>query len=492
MLKTIDAFLNRLTMYKIVLYGLLVLLVIADILAWTGVLSIGPVALLVSGVVLGATCYIANELLGRLYHAPRNSESYLITALILTCILPPADSVHRALLVALTGVIAMASKYLLTWRGSHFLNPAATGALVMSVAGLLPATWWVATPAVVIPTSLLALAVLRKQRKFQLFLVFAGSVILLMLYIGVGFHDQSVWNVFKNAWLSWPIIFMGSIMLTEPTTLPPTRYYQLLFGTLVGVVFASQLQVGHVTATPQVALIIGDLMTLVAAPTIGIMLRLKMISALAPDTYDFAFEPVGRRIAFIPGQYLEWTLEHPRADIRGNRRLFSIASSPTEPDLHVGTKTYEPGSTFKRALLGMKVGSYIRAAHPAGSFILPQSNTRPLVFIAGGIGITPFRSMIKQMVDAGQQRNITLLYSARSEADFVYRDVFDAAAANGLQTHYRTDRLDAAALKEALPDLRQSMVYISGPDAMVTGYKQILQGLGVKARNIRTDHFSGY
>jgi Na+-transporting NADH:ubiquinone oxidoreductase subunit NqrB len=218
MLKTIDAFLNRLTMYKIVLYGLLVLLIIADILAWTGVLSIGPVALLVSGVVLGATCYIANELLGRLYHAPRNSESYLITALILTCILPPADSVHRALLVALTGVIAMASKYLLTWRGSHFLNPAATGALVMSVAGLLPATWWVATPAVVIPTSLLALAVLRKQRKFQLFLVFAGSVILLMLYIGVGFHDQSVWNVFKNAWLSWPIIFMGSIMLVAKPT----------------------------------------------------------------------------------------------------------------------------------------------------------------------------------------------------------------------------------------------------------------------------------
>jgi ferredoxin-NADP reductase len=492
MLKAIDAFLNRLTMYKIVLYGLIVLLVIADILAWIGTLSIGPVALLVSALVLGITCYVSNELLGRLYRAPRNSESYLITAMILACILPPADSVHRALLVALTGVIGMASKYLLTWRGSHFLNPAATGAFVMSVAGLLPATWWIATPSLVVPASLLALAVLRKQRKFQLFFVFAASAILLMLYIGVGFHDQSVWSVFKNAWLSWPIIFMGSIMLTEPTTLPPTRYYQLLFGVLVGTVFASQLHVGRVTAAPQVALIIGDLMTLIAAPTVGIMLRLKMITTLAPDTYDFAFEPVGRRVAFVPGQYLEWTLEHPRADIRGNRRIFSISSSPTEPELHVGTKTYEPGSTFKKALLGMKVGSYIRAAHPAGSFTLPKSSGRPLIFIAGGIGITPFRSMVKQIVDTGQQRNMTLLYSARTEADFVYREVFDAAAANGLKSLYRTDRLDAQLLKETLPGLLQSTIYISGPDAMVTGYGHMLRSLGVKARDIRTDHFSGY
>jgi len=342
-----------------------------------------------------------------------------------------------------------------------------------------------------IPTGILALAVLRKQRKFQLFFAFAASAILLMLYIGVGFHDQSFWDVLKNAWLSWPIIFMGSIMLTEPTTLPPIRYYQLLFGVLVGTVFASQLHIGRVTATPQIALIIGDVMTLLVTPTVGIMLRLKMVTTLAPNTYDLAFEPVGRRIAFIPGQYLEWTLDHPHADIRGNRRIFSIASSPAESELHVGTKTYEPGSTFKKALLGMQVGSYIRAAHPAGSFTLPTNN-RPLIFIAGGIGITPFRSMVQHVMDTGQQRNMTLLYSARTEADFVYREVFDAAAANGLKAHYLTDRLDEVMLKEMLPELDKSMVYISGPDAMVTGYKHMLRGMGVKARDIKTDHFSGY
>jgi ferredoxin-NADP reductase len=492
MLKTIDAFLNRLTMYKIMIYGLLLLLTVADVLAWTGALTIGPVALLVSVGVLAAVCYVSNELFGRLFHAVRSSDSYMITACILACILPPADSVHRAILVGLTGVIAMASKYLLTWRGSHFLNPAAAAAFVMSVTGILPAIWWVASPVLAIPAGLLALAVLRKQRKFQLFFVFALSAILLMLYIGVGFHDQTVVSVFKNAWLSWPIIFMGSIMLTEPTTLAPTRYYQLLTAVLVGMIFACQLHIGPVTSTPQVALLAGNLLTLFAAPTIGAMLRLKAITTLAPNTYDLAFEPVGRPIPFTPGQYLEWTLQHPKNDRRGNRRMFSVASSPAEPEIHLGTKTYEPGSTFKKALIAMQPGSLIRVAHPAGSFTLPKKSDQPLIFIAGGIGITSFRSMAKHMLDTGQQRDITLLYSARSEADFVYRDIFDAAASNGVKALYRTDRLDAGALKDALPGLHQSVVYISGPDAMVTSYKAMLRSLGVKSKNIKTDYFAGY
>jgi len=492
MLKQIDAFLNRFTMYKVMLYGLILLLVVADILAWTGQLAIGPVALLVSAILLGLVCYITNEILGRLFHAPRNSESYLITALILTCILPPSDSLHRALLVAVTGVIAMASKYILTWRGSHFLNPAATGAFVMSVTGLLPAMWWAASPTMIIPTSLLALAVLRKQRKFQLFFVFAASAILLLLYIGVGFHDQTAWAVFKSAWLSWPIIFLGSIMLTEPTTLAPTRYYQLLEGALVGVVFASQLRVGAVTATPQTALLVGNLLTLFAVPTIGTMFKLKQINTLAQNTYDLVFEPVGRTIPFTPGQYLEWTLDYPKADIRGNRRLFSIASSPTETEFHLGTKSYETGSTFKKALLALQPGSQIRVAHPAGSFTLPTKNDRPIVFIAGGIGITPYRSMVKYLSDTNQTMDITLLYSARSEADFVYRDVFDSAASVGVKPIYTTERLDTAAFEKLLPNLRQSLIYISGPDAMVTSYKNMLKGLGVKASSIKTDHFTGY
>lgn len=492
MLKTIDAFLNRLTMYKLVLYGLLAFLVVADVLAWTGRLSIGPLALLVSMVIFGLACYVSNELFGRLFRAPLGSESYLITAMILACILPPADSLHRALLVVLAGVIAMASKYLLTWRGSHFLNPAATGAFVMSATGLLPATWWVATPVLVVPVVLLALAVLRKQRKFQLFFVFAFAAILMLLYVGVGFHGQSFGEVFKSAWLSWPIIFMGSIMLTEPATLPPARYTQLLVAVLVGVVLACQLHVGRVSSTPQVALLLGNLLALFAAPPIGAWLRLKRITGLAPGIYDLAFETVDRRVPFVSGQYLEWTLSHAGADIRGNRRMFSVASSPAETELHLGTKTYEPGSSFKRALLAMRPGDYIRVAHPAGNFTLPHDAARPLVFIAGGIGITPFRSMVQHLCDTGQTRDITLLYTARSETDFVYREIFDAAAANGVKTLYRTGQLDAAALKQALPNVQNSLMYVSGPDAMVSSCTAMLRSLGVPARCIKTDHFSGY
>lgn len=489
--KAIDAILNRFTMYKVMLYGLVLLLVAADALAWAGTISIGPMALLLSAAILGTVCYVTNELFGRIFKAPRNSESYLITALILTCILPPADSLHRALLVAFAGAIAMVSKYILVRRGSHFLNPAATAAFVVSVTGLLPATWWIASPALAPFTALLALAVLRKQRHFQLFFVFALSALLLMLYIGVGFHDQSAASVFKNAWLSWPIIFMGSVMLIEPSTLPPTRYYQLLVGVLVGAVFASQLHVGSVTATPQTALLIGNLMTLLAVPAMGALLRLKQITPLAPNIYDLAFErPKG--LQFAPGQYLEWTLSYPRADIRGNRRTFSIASAPTEPDVHIGIKTYQPSSTFKQALLRLQPGQYIRAAHVAGNFTLPRDTKRPLVFIAGGIGITPFRSMVQQLVDTNQQRNITLLYSATTEADFVYREVFQSATTVGLKAHYVTGRLDEATIRDCVPGLQQSLVYISGPDAMVTGYKHMLRGMGVGQANIKTDHFTGY
>src|SRR5438445_4492057 len=121
----------------------------------------------------------------------------------------------------------------------------------MSATGLLPATWWVATPYLAPFMALLALVVLRKQRKFTLFFVFALAATVLLLYTGSVLHGQAGLGVLRNAWLSWPVIFTGSIMLTEPASLPAARYYQLLYGVLVGAVFASQLHAGPIAATPQ-------------------------------------------------------------------------------------------------------------------------------------------------------------------------------------------------------------------------------------------------
>lgn len=490
-LKTIDAILNRFTMYRVVLYGLITLLVIATVLSRTGTLSISTLGLAGTTAAVVAACYASNRLLAWWFHAAPNTESWFISALILAFLLPPSTDTGRLALIACTGVIAMASKYLLVWRGSHIFNPAAIAAAIMSMSGLLPVTWWVANPTLITFTILLALVVLRKQRKFSLFFAFAGAAVLMLLFVSGLLHGQPVVTVLKNAALSWPIIFMGSIMLTEPTTLPATRYYQVLFGVLVGVVFSSQLHYGNVAATPQVALLIGNLFALIFVPSFGAMLRLKYLQPLSSDIYSAVFERPPRSLAFVPGQYMEWTLPHAHADSRGNRRLFSIASSPTETDIQIGFRHYERSSSFKNALLSLKPGQYIRAAHVAGNFTLPSDPAQPLLFIAGGIGITPMRSMVQYLLDTAQKRDIILLYFAAKPEDFVYRELFDAAAGIGVTTQYIVGRPDADTL-ERVPDLGKRTIYLSGPDALVSGCKAMLTDMGVHRARIRTDHFTGY
>ena len=491
-LRLIDKTLNRFTMYRVILYGLIILLIIADILAFAGKVGIGPVGLLVSIAILCVSCFAANWGISRLLRVAYNNESWLISALILACILPPTNGMHRALYVALAGVIAMASKYLIIYRGSHVFNPAAVAAFVLTITSLLPAIWWIATPWLAPFTAILALIVLRKQRKFSLFLVFAIVALMLNFYVGVALHSGGMSSVLSAALLSWPLVFMGSIMLTEPSTLPPTRYYQVLLGILVGGVFASSLHIGRLVATPETALIAGGIFTALAAPSFGAILRLKRITQLSSSIYDLAFELPSKHFSFTPGQYMEWTLPFAHADNRGNRRMFSIASSPEESEVRIGIRTYQPSSTFKSTLLGLKPGNPIRVAHVAGNFTLPTDPERPLLFIAGGIGITPFRSIIQHLVDTKQTRDMVLIYLATNQEDFVYKDVLQAAKVVGLRAHYIIGRLTADQLRELLPDVAKRDVYLSGPDAMVTAYKSLVSSFGVPLSRTHSDHFTGY
>lgn len=490
-MRTIDAILNRFTMYRVVLYGLAGVLVIAEVLALTGAISISATGLLTSATALIVSCYVSNKLFAWLLHAATNTESWLISALIMVCLFPPVSSVERFLLLLLAGAIAMASKYLLVYRGSHIFNPAAIAAFVLSITGLVPATWWIATPFLAPFTGLLAFIVLRKLRNSTVFFSFAAAALLIMLYVSTGLHDQTIANVLKNAVLSWPIIFFGSIMLTEPTTLPATRYYQVLFALLVGAIFSSQLHIGAVSATPQVALLIGNLFTLLCIPAFGAMLRLKELRPLSPDIYAAVFErPKG--LNFAAGQYLEWTLPHPHADGRGNRRIFSIASSPTEQDIQIGFRHYEQSSSFKNALIALQPGKYIRVAHVAGNFTLPRDPAEPLLFIAGGIGITPMRSMLQYLVDKGQATDVAVLYFASREQDFVYLDTLEQAKTLGAVIHTVIGRPDAQTIQERVPDFARRIAYLSGPDVLVSSCKRTLRSMGLNDHHIRTDHFTGY
>jgi glycine betaine catabolism B len=487
--RTFDNFSNQLTMYKGVLYGLLSLIIAADILAFFDVIGISPVGLIISVVVLGAACYVSNYGFSKLFHAATNSESWLITALILSCILTPHVSWSFVVLAALCGAIAMASKYVFTWHQSHIFNPAAFGAFVVSVTGLLSASWWIATPWLAPFTAGLALLVLRKQRKFTVFFVFAITALVVMLFMSAG-NGISTYDVLKSAILSWPLIFLGSIMLTEPTTLPSDKYYQLIIAAVVGALFCIQMHVGAVSSAPHTVLLVGNLLAAVLAAPFGAWLRVKQVQRLAPDILELTFEKP-QRMSFKAGQYMEWTLPHKNADIRGDRRTFSIASAPLESEVKLAVRTPEQGSSFKKALAALHEGDRIRVANISGQFTLPNKNQK-LLFIAGGIGITPFRSMVAQLSAKQLDCDIVLLYFARTRQEHVFSDVLTEAKSIGVQTYYLVDPLDDDALKQLVPDIDERLAYISGPPGMVDSFRIRLRKLGVKRSAIRTDHFSGY
>lgn len=196
-------------------------------------------------------------------------------------------------------------------------------------------------------------------------------------------------------------------------------------------------------------------------------------------------------LRWTPGQYLRIDLEHPDADERGLRRWFTIASAPHEEVVQLTTRTFASGSTFKRTLLGLQPGDRIAVAGPGGSFVSPEP-TREHLFVAGGIGITPFRAIL---VDLDRRRSgppITLVYGSRPDA--VFRDELDAIAARNpwLTIRYVLEPsfVDGAVLRDVLRPEQQ--VWISGPEVMVHALHGLVAALGVPEERVKLDEFPGY
>jgi len=265
---------------------------------------------------------------------------------------------------------------------------------------------------------------------------------------------------------------------------------------LVGLLFAPQIHIGSIYFTPELALIAGNIFAYVVSPKYKLMLSLKQRIQLTPDTFDFVFAS-DTPIKFIPGQYMEFTFPHPGADSRGNRRYLSLASSPTEPEIRLGIKFGNPPSSFKRNLLTMTQNQKIAAGQLIGDFTLPKDPNKKLVLIAGGIGITPFRSMIKYLVDTNQKRDIIVIYSVTNANEFVYKDVLtDAQNKLGIRTIYVDTKtqghMDAARLSSEIPDYQTRTFYISGSHGVVTAFENVLKQLQIPRRQIVTDYFPGF
>jgi ferredoxin-NADP reductase len=295
-------------------------------------------------------------------------------------------------------------------------------------------------------------------------------------------------------------------MLTEPMTLPPTRMLRIVYGLIAGFLFVPQIHIGSLYFTPELALILGNVFTYLVSPDKKLILKLDKIINLTPDTYDFVFTP-DQKMNFKPGQYMELTLDHPSQDSRGIRRYLTIASSPTEKEFRFGVKFYNKASSFKKTLIQMKQDQEIVASQLAGDFTLPQDKNKKLVFIAGGIGITPFRSMIKYMLDKKEKRTVTLLYANWTQNDIAYKNIFNEAENQlGMKTVYSCAKtptvlpdghrcrglLKEQDIIEEIPDYKERLFYISGPPSMVKAFEGYLKNIGVKNKNVVTDYFPGF
>ncbi|HET9098491.1 MAG TPA: FAD-binding oxidoreductase [Candidatus Saccharimonadales bacterium] len=486
----LDNFLNKLTMYRLVLYSLIALILLGLLFSVTGNVAISTSGLILTTAVLVVICYVSNRAMSYAFKVSTNNESWLITALILALILQPQTRPVKLVEVGLGAVIAMASKFILVKNRSPIFNPAAIAALVLSFAGFIPATWWVGSPAMASLSVVVALALLRKQRKFSLFVSFTIASVIIYLISSYYSGGQLSLLSIKTLLLSYPLIFLGSVMLTEPSTLPVTRYFQVLYAIIVGFIFAAQQHFGRISTTPELALIIGNIFTALIAYRFASRIRLIERFKLADNIYELVFEKP-QSLNFIAGQYMQWTFSHPKSDNRGNRRSFSIASSPTEKDLRVIYKTYEKSSTYKTRLGSLQPGQFVDIAQPAGEFTLPTDVSKKLIFVAGGIGITPFRSMIKYLIDQGQERQIDLFYIAKP-SEQVCKELFKAAEKIGIRVNYIDGKIDNNVLKQVLDGDEDKIIYISGPNGLVKYYKRQFLNLGLKRSSIKTDYFSGY
>lgn len=472
---SIDYVLDRITMYRLVLYVLIGLIGIAAILAYFKLLSFSPLSLLGSTIFLIIMCWAMNTILAHVFEVPTNIESAYITALILALIIDPAQSPGAFQFLGWAAILAMSSKYILAINKKHLFNPAAIAVVIPSLVLGASASWWIGTaymlPAV-LPGGLLVARKLRQGDMIWSFCAAALVSVCIITFVQRGTISTELNQLFVQS----PLFFFASIMLTEPLTAPPTKNLRRLYGILTGILFIPQIHIGQIYSTPELALVIGNVFSYLVSPKRKVVLKLSRKIKMAPDIVDFVFKP-SQTLAFIPGQYMEFTLAHPHPDSRGNRRYFTLASSPTENLVHLGIRFYERGSSFKEAMKRMDGRIKIVGAQIAGDFTLPPNPKQKLV-----------------------------LYANKTVDEIVYKDVLSAAHTKlGVKTFYTlTDttaiprnwpglvgRISEPMILETVPDYKERTYYLSGPPDMVRAYEHVLKNMEVKNDQIKKDYFPG-
>lgn len=230
---------------------------------------------------------------------------------------------------------------------------------------------------------------------------------------------------------------------------------------------------------------------------------------IAKNTYSFFFDRSDHPFDFLPGQYNRVFLELSQKDERGSHRSFTICSSPQEKDiLMITTKIVDQASPFKQKFNSLIPGEKIRFFGPMGMFTLPEKSKLPLVFLAGGIGITPFHSMLVSASASNMQLPITLFVSFSSISDVIFYNELMTVSQNNPQikvvytiTHPEfvgtlwngeTGRISVELLKKYIPDVLAVEYYVCGPSVMVSSMLDMLHDLKIPFQQIREEQFTGY
>lgn len=232
---------------------------------------------------------------------------------------------------------------------------------------------------------------------------------------------------------------------------------------------------------------------------------LKLIDkqVIAKNTIELLFEkPQG--FHFIPGQYGGFTLINPaETDASGITRRFSLLSSPL--DNHIAIATRIQNSAYKRELTRLAIGSEIKFAGPSGNFLLHEDTSVPAVFIAGGIGIAPFYSMIRHAAQQSFQRPIHLFYGNQTAEDAAFLNELNLLQQNHAWFSFvpalanpppdwqgETGFITYTLLKKYVPDFSVPIYYVCGSPAMVTALQETLMETGIASEKIKVEDFPGY
>jgi ferredoxin-NADP reductase len=234
--------------------------------------------------------------------------------------------------------------------------------------------------------------------------------------------------------------------------------------------------------------------------------RVMNSEEVAEGTMAFHFEKPSD-FAFTAGQFISVSLiDPPETDAEGDTRAFSIASAPFERDLMIATRMRD--TAFKRILRKLKPGELIRIRGPFGSLTLHDDMSRPAAFLTGGIGITPFRSMVLQSTQLRRAHRLFLFYSNRRAQDAAFLDDLKHCERTNLnfkciatvtkpaeskwQWEGEIGHVNKTMLLKFIQDLQEPIYYIAGPPGMVVSMQEELMAAGVPTQQIRAEQFAGY